>query len=109
MAIDYGRQRLITATEDLAAGSGSVQQRLANVYTSFLSRIDPASDLPGMLVDEFIAVTNELTAKGAIDDTVARMDDGRAKRLARTIVDLAFRLEAIRADAIGREHELKKL
>jgi hypothetical protein len=101
--IDYGRHQLIAATGALACGSGTVQQRLENAYVSHLSRIDERADLPGMLLDEFNAVTQRLTANGSIEDTVARMGDEEAKNLAEKIVDLAFRLEAIRADAIGRE------
>jgi hypothetical protein len=103
--IDYGRQKLIQATESLATGTGSMNDRLANVWISHLHQIKPAEDLPGGLVDDFLALEEECTRHGSFDDSIARIGEDSARSIAAKIVNLAFALDRIYLESLPRRGE----
>jgi len=92
-SLEYTHEKLWATVLILAEGGGTVQQRLADAYTSQLMRLT-ADDLPFDMRDAFIEIESRLTARDPVSDegrvqaTVAVMDEFDARRVVEAIVSM---------------------
>ncbi len=87
-SLEYTFEKLWATVAILAEGHGTVQERLADAYTSQLMRLTP-DDIPADMRDAFIELERRLTVKDPVADegrvaaTISGMDDSEAKGLRR--------------------------
>lgn len=92
-SLEYTHEKLWAAVLILAEGDGTVQQRLADAYTSQLVRLT-RDDFPLDMRDPFIRIENRLTARDPIGDegraaaTMAVMDEFDARSVVEVIVSM---------------------
>ena len=83
------------------SGGGDLRQRLADVYESHLSRLNPKRDLPEAMRADFAAVQEALGREGTALACARGLGDQEARAVARRIISMysvATRLAA-RAEA----------
>jgi hypothetical protein len=92
MSISYAREQLGNAVVALAAGVGSIQERLVEAWTRQLIHINEERDLPEELRPRWEMIRALATheqgpeGRGALQTTILAMDDESAVELAHTIV-----------------------
>ncbi len=107
MGLDNTWWKLRATVEDLATGTGSLQDRLFNVYLSHLAPLDLGlheADFPSGLSPTMAAIHERMNSvpavgtEGTTRATVGRMDDTEAAELAKLIVQLFFEVQAAREE-----------
>ena len=111
MSLDYTWEKLHVAVIDLAAGTGSIQDRLYYAYSGALILLYEQDDFPEEMREQFEAIQTELTSvkpsgnEGSIKASTDAMTDSKATEIAKKIVSLydsITRIVAIKNEALGQ-------
>lgn len=87
--LEKTRGHLLSAVLKLAAGHGTLQERLVRIYHEELSQISPNPGLPGSMQGAYREIMSELSNLSSRTD---HTDAARAARLAKQIVILYDRI-----------------
>ncbi len=96
MSLEYAWEKLYITVRNLASGTGSIQERLADAYISggYILGLGTQNELPTDLQPSYAAINRTMTrvpAQGDEGDIVAttrQMSDDEAVEVAEQIVDL---------------------
>ncbi len=89
----YAWEKLHVAVLALAAGSGSLRDRLENAYVSSLMRLRPEHHFPWPdLLEEYEDLKREMAPEGHFKITLASWPEEDLKRIAERIVSLYDRV-----------------
>jgi len=96
MSLEYAWEKLYITVRNLASGTGSIQERLANAYLSggYILNLAKGDDLPPDLLPSYEAINERMTRtppqgdEGSIVASTRQMSDEEAVKVAERIVDL---------------------